>query len=191
MTDTFHPLQEMPAHGIKDECAPDLSQDALYEHLATQFSPALGRIAAAYEADAQRRQDLLQDIHFKLWRSLESFNRSCSLGTWVYRVAHNTAATYVLREKRQRKALLCDLEDIELLPDATDDARKADGQRVIERLHIMIRKLKPLDRQIVLLQLEGLKPAEIANVTGITSGNVATKLHRFTQLLKAHFGAED
>jgi RNA polymerase sigma-70 factor, ECF subfamily len=140
--------------------------------------------------EVQRRQDLLQDIHFKLWRSLATFNRACSVRTWVYRVAHNTAATYVLRERRYRRRALYDLEELESMPDNTDDARKADGQRVIERLNILVRKLKPLDRQVVLLQLEGLKPSEIAAITGLSAGNVATKLHRFTEHLKHYFNAE-
>jgi len=64
-----------------DDSLLDTAQDGdvLYERIAAQYSPALARIAAAYEANPQRRQDLLQDIHFKLWRSLESFGRSCSL----------------------------------------------------------------------------------------------------------------
>jgi RNA polymerase sigma-70 factor (ECF subfamily) len=168
----------------------DTAQDALYARVVAEYAPALSRLASAYEIDRQLQQDLVQDIHFKLWRSLATFNNECSLRTWIYRVAHNTAATYVLREKRHRQRTLYGLEEIESVPDDTDDMRSADGARVIERLNILLRKLKPLDRQVILLQLEGLKPAEIAVVTGLTAGNVATKLHRFTEHLKKYFSAE-
>ena len=65
-------------------------RDDLYHETISQFGPALARLAAAYEADPGHREDLLQDIHLALWRSLASFGRQCALRTWVYRVAHNT-----------------------------------------------------------------------------------------------------
>jgi RNA polymerase sigma-70 factor (ECF subfamily) len=67
----------------------------LYQHCATEYGPALERLARAYEVDAGRREDLLQEIHSALWRSLRTFDGRCSLRTWVYRVAHNTAVTHI------------------------------------------------------------------------------------------------
>ncbi len=66
---------------------------------AAEFGPALDRLARGYEADADLRRDLRQDIHTELWRSLARFDGRCSLRTWVYRVAHNTAASHVLKYK--------------------------------------------------------------------------------------------
>jgi RNA polymerase sigma-70 factor, ECF subfamily len=61
-----------------------------YEEASAAYGAALERLARAYEADPDRRRDLLQEIHIALWRSLEGFDGRCSLRTWVYRVAHNT-----------------------------------------------------------------------------------------------------
>ena len=71
------------------------NQDETYAKVATEFGPSMARLAAAYEADPARQEDLLQDIHLALWRSFASFAHQCSLRTWVYRVAHNTAASHV------------------------------------------------------------------------------------------------
>ena len=51
----------------------------------------------------------------------------------------------------------------------------------------LIEQLKPVDQDILLLYLEGLKAAEIAEVVGISPGNVAQKVHRAQKYLKAHF----
>lgn len=51
----------------------------------------------------------------------------------------------------------------------------------------LIEQLKPVDRDVLLLYLEGLKAAEIAEVVGISPGNVAQKVHRAQKYLKAHF----
>jgi hypothetical protein len=45
------------------------------------------------------------------------------------------------------------------------------------------RRLKPLDRQVILLYLEGEPAAAIAEVTGLSAINVATKIHRIKRLL--------
>jgi RNA polymerase sigma-70 factor (ECF subfamily) len=66
-------------------------QDELYEQAAAAYGAALERLARAYEAEPESRRDLMQDIHVALWRSFELFDSRCSIRTWVYRVAHNTA----------------------------------------------------------------------------------------------------
>ena len=48
-------------------------QDRLYAQAAAEFGPALARLTRGYERDPERQQDLLQDIHFAIWRSLETF----------------------------------------------------------------------------------------------------------------------
>jgi len=47
----------------------------------------------------------------------------------------------------------------------------------------LIYQLKPLDRQIILLYLEGEAAGPIAEVTGISAPNVATKIHRIKRML--------
>src|SRR5262245_46754865 len=87
-------------------------QDALYEETSAKFAAALARLARAYEPDPDRRRDLLQEIHVALWRSFARFDRRCSLRTWVYRVAHNTATSQVSR-RRDRSRKLASLDELE------------------------------------------------------------------------------
>jgi RNA polymerase sigma-70 factor (ECF subfamily) len=91
---------------------PAWKRDALYESARKEFGRALDRLAAGYEADADRRHDLRQEIHFRLWKSLEAFDGRCSLKTWTFRVAHNTAASYVNKQRREN-AMLLSLERME------------------------------------------------------------------------------
>jgi RNA polymerase sigma-70 factor (ECF subfamily) len=58
-------------------------QDGLYAEAAASYGTALERLARAYERDADRRLDLLQEVHMALWRSFASFDGRCSLRTWV------------------------------------------------------------------------------------------------------------
>jgi RNA polymerase sigma-70 factor (ECF subfamily) len=164
-----------------------VDQDALYARAAAEFGPPLARLATAYEADPAQQQDLLQDLHFALWRSLAAFRNQCSLRTWVYRVAHNTATTYVRRQRNSRRLASVSLDDLDNLPDGTNVERVTQDAVVFETIKELIHQLKPLDRDVLLLYLEGLPAAEIADVVGISSSNVAQKIHRVRKYLKRHF----
>jgi RNA polymerase sigma-70 factor (ECF subfamily) len=161
-------------------------QDGLYAEAAATFGPALQRLARAYEPDADRQRDLLQEIHVALWRSFASFNGSCSLRTWVYRVAHNVAVSQVIRRRSQAHTLV-GLEELEAMPMVVDHEQVLDDRRALDRMMALIHKLDPLDRQVMLLYLEGLDAASIGEIIGISAGNVATKVHRVKKVLAQRF----
>ena len=171
-------------------------QDDLYEDAAAAYGAALGRLARGYEPDLERRRDLLQDIHLALWQSLDRFDDRCSLRTWTYRVAHNIAISKVVR-RRGRTPTLVTLDALESRPAATDQSSarsredQFDRERAVQRLVALIHELKPLDRQVMLLYLEGLDGAEIGEVAGMSSANVATKIHRIKKVLAARFHQGD
>lgn len=161
-------------------------QDELYREAAATHAVALLRLARAYEGDADKRRDLVQEIHIALWRSFAGFNGACSMRTWVYRVAHNTATSHVLRERRRTHSLVS-LEEIENMTDQEDREQAAHHQETLERLQAMIQSLKPLDRQAVLSYLEGMDAASIGQITGLSAGNVATKIHRIKNIMSRQF----
>jgi RNA polymerase sigma-70 factor, ECF subfamily len=169
----------------------EAGRDAVFERVAGEYSAPLVRLARAHEADASLQQDLLQEIHLAIWRSLPAFGGRCSMRTWVYRVAHNVAATHLLRQKRRRTESLSSLDDLVLESDAPEAAVTIDEQRALEKLTGLIRRLKPIDRQIIVLHLEGLPADDIAEVAGLSVPNVHTKLHRIRELLAKRIRSGD
>ena len=159
------------------------AQDDLYQRAAEEYGAALGRLARGYEADPDKRRDLLQEVHLALWRSLEGFNAQCSLRTWVYRVAHNTAITWVTGQKRGRPQMLVSLEEL----DATPVPHDADRRMALDRLTQLVQRLEPRDREVILAYLEGMDAAAIGELTGLSARNVATKVHRIKNLLARSF----
>jgi RNA polymerase sigma-70 factor (ECF subfamily) len=165
--------------------------DDRYREAAAAFGGALARLARAYESDPDKRLDLLQNIHLALWQSLHAFDGRCSLRTWVYRVAHNVAASHVGASRRQARVPLTTLEDPDLVPVEAAMEDRLDAERRLARLEALLHRLRPLDRQVMLLYLEGQSAAEIAEVTGLAPGNVATKIHRTAKLLARLAGEGD
>jgi RNA polymerase sigma factor (sigma-70 family) len=168
-----------------------LTQDEFYARAAADFGPALGRLARAYERDPDRQRDLLQDIHFALWRSFENFEGRSSLRTWVYRVAHNTAASHVLKDKRARASHMVDLEEALEAPDPAGHADSFEESDLIARLMALVQTLKPPDRQVMLLYLDDLDAQTIGEITGLSPGAVATKIHRIKAVLAKRFNANE
>lgn len=163
------------------------SQDDLYKDGVEKYGCGLQRLVSAYEADPDKRRDLSQDIHFQLWRSFRLYDGRCSLRTWIYRVAHHAAASYVVRERRVFSALVS-LEELENVSDKEQAQLAAENRINIKRLSMLIQRLKPVDRQVIICWLEDMDAASIAEVTGLSPGSVAMRVHRIKNILTRRFG---
>ena len=110
----------------------------------------------------------------------------CSTRTWIYRVAHHVAASHVLCERRTYSTLVS-LEELETLPDKQHGQRASDQRINLERLSALIQQLKPLDRQVIISYLEDMDAVSIGEITGLSPGNVAMRIHRIKNILARRF----
>jgi len=170
---------------------PSSRSDETYQEAAAAYGAALSRIARAYEAEPEKRRDLLQEIHISLWKSLDGFKGSCSLRTWVFRIAHNVAASHVLRERRRNRVQMVSIEELDDAGGAPDSLQTVAEDQALVRLTDLIRQLMPIDRQVILSYLEGLDAGAISELTGLSAPNVATKVHRIKEVLRQRFAARD
>ncbi|MCU0654397.1 MAG: RNA polymerase sigma factor [Polyangiaceae bacterium] len=154
-----------------------MSDPASFQQLITRHRGALARLCRHYEAQPEPRRDLEQEILLALWRAFATFRGECSERTFLYRVAHNVAATHVLRAVRQR-ALPEPEPPPPPSPEQTAEARDA--------LALLERRLRSMDltsRQLVLMALEGCSTAEMAEITGLSPTNITTRLSRARKAL--------
>lgn len=163
------------------------SQDDLYREAAAAYGDALDRLVRAYELDPDKRRDLLQEIHLALWRSFEAFEGRCSLRTWVYRIAHNIATSWVIRQRRANARLLYSIEELEAAPETGDHVRDANERMDLERLLGLIHRLNPPDREVMLLYLEDLDAGAIGEIMQTSAVNVRSKIHRIKAVLARRF----
>jgi len=151
----------------------DLDKPDDFETLLVENRERLERIAWRY-ADRDDVPDLLQDIAVEAWRSRKTFQGRSSARTWLYRVALNTAFSFCRKRRRTRPLLESDL------PRSTGDP--------INELQLLVEfldQLDPVNRSILLLYLEGLRPAQIGEVVGLRENAVSVRLTR----LKSRFEA--
>lgn len=165
-------------------------QERLYRQAAATYGRDIARFVAGYERDSPLRQDLLQEVHLALWQSLAAFTGQCSLRTWVYRVAHNVGVTHVQRSVRRPERHAIDLDEVDFHVDEAADMVITDRRLDLERIMVLVHALKAVDRELMLLYLEDLDAASIAEITGLSARNVATKIHRIKSLLAKEVGAQ-
>lgn len=165
-------------------------QDQRYKDAVAEFGRALERLARGYEADPNLRSDLLQEIHLALWKSLEGFDGRCSMRTWIYRVAHNTASSYVIRRRRTHARKAVSLDEVAEAAASGGPEEIATEAEALGQLTQLIQSLNPLDREVILLYLEDLDAAGIGEVTGMSAGAIATRIHRIKAILARRFQHE-
>ena len=144
-----------------------------FDEIARQYDAAIARLTGGYADTFADREDLRQEIFLAIWDALPRFRGDCSVRTWVYRIAHNVAISYSLRRRRRREDELRDSADVH----ATTEADYADAERRA-LLTRAIQALQGSDKQIVLLYLEGLHNAEIADIIGLSEAAIAARLTR-------------
>jgi RNA polymerase sigma-70 factor (ECF subfamily) len=152
-------------------------QETFFLELVREYEARLRRICRIYADDPEARKDLYQDILVQLWRTLPSFEGRANPGTWLYRVALNTALNVARRRTVRRRAR--EREEVALRgqpPPRADE--RVERAEVLERLYAAIGRLHEIDRALVLLHLEERSYREIGDVLGISESNVGVRLHR-------------
>jgi RNA polymerase sigma-70 factor (ECF subfamily) len=136
------------------------------------------RICRVYSWNSADQDDLYQEILFQIWRGLPALKGKQFANTWLYRVAINTALSFV-RKRASSSARVVHFEHAELT--RTIESRQATEQNTDDRianLYTAIYKLDPLEKALVTFFLEDFTYEQIAEATGITANNVGVMLHR-------------
>ena len=147
-----------------------------FELLVRRHKSTIYTVCFMFSKDSDEVDDLFQEVLINLWRGFKDFKGESKIETWIWRVSFNTC---ISQERKKKRASHIPLEmGIDLFHDKDEDTRQ------IQMLYRRIHQLKPFDRAIVLLWLEGMPYDEIAAIVGITVKNVSVRLYRIKEELK-------
>ncbi len=159
-------------------------QNRHFESWLGQHGAVLHHVANGF-AEQSDRADLMQELLLAVWRAVPAFRGGAQTSTFVYRVAHNAALTW----RRTRKNYAQRLARFETMT-AADPVSPRPGSPGADRtpealahVYAAIRQLPPLDRSLILLHLDGVSYAAIAEIHGLTETNVGARLTRLKQRL--------
>lgn len=130
-----------------------------------------------YATDNDHFKDLYQEVLASLWQGLDSFRGDSKMSTWIYRTAINTCVTFFRRHKSHSQENM----SLDVVADMVgDDSSK---QEMLREMYRLISRLNKMDKALILMWLDERSYDEIAEVTGLTRNNVATRLRRIKQRL--------
>ena len=154
-----------------------------FQNIIEQHKGIFYKIARAYCPNEDDRQDLIQEMMIQVWQSNHRYNGQFKISTWLYRISLNVAITFYRKNTtRANNHTLLD-EQTEQIP--TDD--KTADERQLVLLEKFISELKEIDKALMVLYLEDKSHAEIAEILGMSSSNVGTKIARIKEKLKTRF----
>ncbi len=142
------------------------------------YERVIYKVCYIYTSPQISISDLYQEVVINIWKAYPKFRNECKISTWIYRIALNTCISYLRKESRS-------LEFVNLNPEINFIIDENDPiNDLLKELYHMINQLGQLDKSIILLFLEEKSYEEIADITGLTITNVATKLSRIKGKLK-------
>jgi len=160
------------------------TQQATFDDWLREHAAILHHVANGFATGADRH-DLMQELMLALWRSVPAFRAASLPSTFIFRVTHNAALTWKRAERSYRRRLDSFQELQAVSPAIPDESGGEPPSDTLELLYAAIRTLAPLDRSLVLLQLDGASYAQIAEIHGLSESNVGVRLNRIKHKLTA------
>ncbi|MFS4447642.1 RNA polymerase sigma factor [Maribacter sp. 2307UL18-2] len=150
-----------------------------FVHVIKRNEGVIFKITTMYSDNRADQQDLYQDVVYQLWKSFDSFRAESKMSTWMYRIALNTALTKLRKTKRMGHSVSID----QVIMRQTENY-DSEFEEKLKVLYAHIKELNVLEKGVVLLLLEGKKYEEISEITGLSPGNVGTRVSRIKQKLR-------
>lgn len=154
-----------------------MNKEALFKEIFKSNSKKIYHLCYGYTGEEDSANDLVQETFLKVWQNLENFRNQAMISTWIYRIAVNTCLSWLRVEKRQSKDELTDT----IIETVREDL--SDKNEQVALLYKCISKLEESERIIISMVLDELPYPEIAEISGVSEGNLRVKIHRIKHKL--------
>lgn len=144
--------------------------------LVKEYRRLIYKVCYLYATDEEHLKDLHQEVLINLWQGFQGFKGEAKISSWIYRVSLNTCISFYRKHSKMTDTM--PLES--LLGLTTEDDEKTVHLREMYRL---ISRLNRLEKAIILLWLDERSYEEIAEITGLSRNNIASKLKRIKEKL--------
>ncbi len=162
----------------------DLNEkERLFSDIYKSFRSKIYRICYGYIYEKEQVDDLFQEIMINIWNSIDRFRGESQIGTWIYKVAVNTALIHNKKTKTYQRVKISLYESNPADSIESDDYRIKEEQ--LNKLALCISKLNKEDRLIITMILEDLSYEQVSEIVGISPNYVGVKVNRIKKRLFA------
>lgn len=155
-----------------------------FENVVKQYKANMYMICYMYAKDKDEANDFFQETLIRLWQGFKQFRGESNINTWVSRICINTCISSLRKKKKHARTIPLSI-DVELLEETNENGKQ------LAQMYRLIGKLGVLDKALVLLWLDNMSYAEIAEIMGMTVSNVSVKLMRIKGKLKEMANSSD
>ncbi len=164
-------------------------EERAFQALVVKHQRRVARQVARYVRRADDVEDVVQDAFIRAFRGLGSFRGDSSFYSWLYRIATNTALSF-LKKAAPPVVLQGDLgeeRDEPFEPGVSDEQspeRVLLARQIGENVERAMARLQPeLAEALTLFEVEGRSYKEIAQMIGAPVGTVRTRIFRAREFL--------
>ena len=153
-----------------------------FRHIVLPHYEPMFRIALSVTGNSEDAQDAVQDAVTKLWVSRSRLAAADCPKAFVMRAARNAAIDLI----NSKAMTTVDTDELHETPEERADiADIIDAKDRLSHVNMLIEKLDPLQREILLMRSHaGISLSEIAEIKGISHDNARTILSRARKKLK-------
>lgn len=131
-------------------------------------------------------EDVVQVVFIKMFRRFRLLRNSAAFESWLFRLARNTALDFI----RRRRCRPVAVDDERVLDNTIDDNSERAVGDIMEAFEIAIRRLNPVDQNLVRMIVDGHSYTIAAEQTGLSVGAVKVRLCRVRPFLRCSVGGE-
>jgi len=148
----------------------------LYDHYAGFVWKIIFRTV---NGEKESAQEIVQETFIRVYASLKSFSYQSALSTWIYRIAFNTAYTYVKQNKRSASSLD---------PEMIGHDGNANSYENEEMVRMVLSVLTEEERFLLTSrEVEGIPFEELSLIVGRSSESLRTQMSRMKEKIRTMF----
>jgi RNA polymerase sigma-70 factor (ECF subfamily) len=141
--------------------------------------------------DKSTRDDLFQDIFFKIHKSAQQYDPANKLSPWLFTIAANTVKNHIRDQKPdhiQKSLDISEVHELHLVDSAPTPEKQNDSSHSIQWLQQALLELPKAQAQALNLAIiDGLKIKEVAAILKQPVSTVKTHIRRARQSLIASY----
>lgn len=150
-----------------------------FTDLYNTYAPKVYKLCLGYASGVDEiAKEWQQETFIKVWKHRNSFKGDASISTWIYRIAINTCLGDLRKSNRKFQPI-----NESILTTPMDSNSETSTDKDIQKMYSCIDQLTKNNKTLILLELEEIPQATIAETTGISHGALRTRLSRIRKAL--------
>ena len=156
-----------------------------FNSLVTRYRDRIFSVVYNMTSNREDANDVTQDVFVKAFHNIHRFQQKSTFFTWLYRIAVNTAISFIKKNRSRQFFSLENFEEegisgklAEILSSRKHSRRELMLRELQEKLNEALQKLSVKHRTtVVLFEVEGLSHKDIGEILNCSEGTVRSRLH--------------